>query len=286
VTTRRFTTRSGHVLVADTYGADDAPPVLLTHGGGQTRHAWNRTGERLAEAGYRVINLDLRGHGESDWSKAGDYSLDGFIADVEDVLAQITTGPIALVGASLGGMISLVATGEAAAHTTRLVLVDVVPRVEPAGAQRIVDFMLAHSDGFASLEEAADAVAAYIPERPRPKSNAGLEKNLRLRDGRLHWHWDPALLGPGGLRGSNAEVRLELAAATVSCPTLLVRGVLSDVVSPEGVERLRVLIPHLDLCDVAEAGHMVAGDRNDVFASAVVDFLSAPCPQAAPHAGR
>ncbi|MET0272580.1 MAG: alpha/beta hydrolase [Phenylobacterium sp.] len=272
--TIRFTNRDGLALVADEIGRADGPAVLLTHGGGQTRHAWSRTGERLAGAGYHVFNLDMRGHGESGWSGDQDYTLDAYVGDLVDVVSAIGGEPIALVGASLGGLISLVATGEDRAPTSRLVLVDVVPRIEPSGGRRISEFMQSRPDGFGSLEEAADAIAAYIPERPRPASNAGLEKNLRLRDGRWHWHWDPALMGARGIGRSLETSRVDRAAANVGCPTLLVRGVLSDVVSPAGVEHLRGLIPDLAVCDVADAGHMVAGDRNDVFASAVLEFLA------------
>jgi pimeloyl-ACP methyl ester carboxylesterase len=180
-----------------------------------------------------------------------------------------------LVGASMGGLTSLMATGEGKVHPRGLVLVDVAPRIEVSGSRRVRDFMRARPEGFASLEEVADAVAAYNPHRPRPRSLEGLKKNVRLRDGRWHWHWDPAFMTPIDDEPSRMidHERLADAARAVTVPTLLVRGLQSDVLSPEGAQELLSLIPGSKLADVAGTGHMVAGDDNDAFARAVVDFL-------------
>jgi pimeloyl-ACP methyl ester carboxylesterase len=159
----------------------------------------------------------------------------------------------------------------------------VTPRVELDGAMRIRDFMAGGMDGFASLEEAADAIASFIPNRPRPRDVSGLQKNLRRRDGaRWYWHWDPAFVhGRGGIDGQEGLVdhdRLAAAAADITVPTLLVRGRMSDIVSEEGVRELRELVPDAEVVDVAGAGHMVAGDRNDAFNDAVVEFVDRVVP--------
>jgi len=276
---------AGVRLVADAYGAPDSPPALLLHGGGQTRHAWGTTASVLADHGWRAYTVDLRGHGDSEWPADGDYSLDAFAADIRAMVATLPEIPV-LVGASLGGISSLVAIAESPDPIARaLVLVDVAPRMEPAGIQRITDFMTGHPDGFASLDEVADSVAAYNPHRPRPRNLEGLRKNVRQRpDGRWVWHWDPRFIGngPGASsgRGSPDETRsmtdqdrLEEAARAVTVPTLLVRGRVSDLLSEDGARQLLELIPHARLTDVAGAGHMVAGDRNDLFNEAVVAFL-------------
>ena len=142
--------------------------------------------------------------------------------------------------------------------------------------------MLGTLDGFASLEEVADAVAAYNPHRPRPTDLSGLRKNVRLRDdGRWYWHWDPAFL-LGGRRDEPRSVRnedrLEDAARAITVPTLLVRGRQSDVLSEAGAWHLVELVPHSRYVDVGGAGHMVAGDRNDAFNDAVVEFLRQELP--------
>ncbi len=259
-----------------TSGPRDGVPVLLLHGGGQTRHSWSALADRLAGAGYRAVAMDLRGHGESDWAADGDYSLDAFARDVEAVVAQLEGAPV-LVGASLGGMAALVAEGDATVEfSSGLVLVDIAPQIEPAGVDRIVGFMTAHTEGFASLDDAADAIGAYRPDRPRPADLSGLEKNLRRGpDGRWRWHWDPGFLDPGrGPSNRTNPARLDDAARRVQVPTLLVRGRQSDLLSEAGAQHFLGLVPQARFVDVADAGHMVVGDRNDAFSSAVLGFLA------------
>src|SRR5258706_585203 len=113
-TERRFLTADGIGLVADAWGDPARQPAILLHGGGQTRHAWKRTAAVLAGHGYYALAVDLRGHGESGWSPEGDYSMDRFAADVRAIAAQSAYKPI-LIGASLGGIASLIAEGEAEA---------------------------------------------------------------------------------------------------------------------------------------------------------------------------
>lgn len=273
-----FKGHGGIRLVFDEAGDPAARPVILLHGGGQTRHAWHRTLQQLGDAGYRALAYDTRGHGESEWSALGDYSPDALVADLLELIACQPTLPV-LVGASMGGMTSLVAIGESLQPIAAgLVLVDTAARLEAAGVERILDFMRAHTDGFDSLEDAAAAVAAYNPQRSRPNDRQGLKKNLRLHaNGRWYWHWDPRFL-EHATRNTDGEAlvlqdRREAAAARVRVPTLLVRGVHSDVVSIAGARALQALIPQAELVDVAEAGHMVAGDRNDLFSNAVITFL-------------
>ena len=265
----------GVQLAGHSYGHPANRPVLLLHGGGQTRHAWAGTGRRLAEAGFHAVALDLRGHGDSDWASDGDYSIDAFAADLRAVASTFDERP-AVVGASLGGGVALVAEGEATAPvSSAVVLVDIAHRVEMDGAMRILAFMTGRPEGFASLEEAADAIAEYLPHRPRPTDLSGLTKNLRQgADGRYRWHWDPALfqgdLTPASDQDSDRRV---LAARGLRVPTLLVRGRMSDLLSAEAAAEFLELVPHAEFVDVRDAGHMVAGDRNDVFTDAVAGFL-------------
>jgi len=274
--------RDGNRLAADVAGDPADPAAILLHGGGQTRHSWGTTLNALGSRGWYTLAVDLRGHGDSEWAGDGDYTLDAFAGDVLAIARTFDTPP-ALVGASLGGIASLAAIGE---HTDEavaraLVLVDVAPRIEQQGRERIGAFMAENmDDGFESLEEVADAIAAYNPHRPRPTNLDGLSKNLRERDGRWYWHWDPAFIG--GKLGGTDETRSSLidpdrlgkAARNLTVPTLLVRGRVSDLLSEEGAQELLQLVPHAQMVDVAGAGHMVAGDRNDLFNDAVVSFLS------------
>jgi pimeloyl-ACP methyl ester carboxylesterase len=273
----------GVTLGADVEGPDDGPPVLLFHGGGQTRHSWAGTLRALAADGWRAHSVDLRGHGTSDWPDDGDYTLSAFANDITAMVASLGR-PTALVGASLGGMASLMAVAGAAdqaATVSSLVMVDIAHRMEQAGRDRIGSFMNARPDGFESLEEVADAIQAYNPNRPRPKDLSGLAKNLRQRDdGRWVWHWDPRFLT--GLRGSIDETRassvepgfLTRAVQSLVIPTLLVRGRSSDLLSADAAQEFLELVPHAEFADGAGAGHMVAGDRNEVFNGAVLGFLA------------
>lgn len=280
--TVRVPGRGGLLLAADVGGPEDGPTVVLLHGGGQTRHSWSGTWRTLVDAGWRAWSLDLRGHGDSEWAADGDYSLDGFAGDILEVAAMVGRPPI-LVGASLGGLASMIAIAESPdqlATARALVLVDVAHHMEVEGRNRIGEFMTSHLDGFASLDEAADAIAAYNPHRPRPTDLSGLAKNLRQReDGRWAWHWDPAfVLGKFGsadeTRSSVIDPeRLARGVDSLRVPTLLVRGRQSDLLSEEGARDFLARVPHAEYADVAGAGHMVAGDRNEVFNQAILGFL-------------
>jgi pimeloyl-ACP methyl ester carboxylesterase len=271
----RFGRADGLSLAADVGGDPRAPAVILLHGGGQTRHSWGKALGELVAHGYHVISLDARGHGDSDWSNDADYGLDALSSDLRCVIATLPAAP-ALVGASLGGATALYTVGNASEQiASALVLVDIVPRVERVGAQRIYAFMRAHEEGFDTFEQAVNAVAEYYPHRPRPMDPSGLMKNLRLRgDGRLHWHWDPKIIQyPRRLEPPQFAEVLEQAATRVAIPSLLVRGLHSDIVSDEGVAALIRRLPALEVLDVGDAGHMVAGDKNDAFNQGVVEFL-------------
>lgn len=225
---------------------------------------------------FHVINLDARGHGDSDWSPTGDYRLEDLSADLMAIIEKLA-GPPALVGASMGGATALHAIGNSVGKqiARAMILVDIVPRLESEGSRKIGNFMRANPDGFANLEEAADAVAAYNPNRPRPRDPTGLMKNLRRRDdGRLHWHWDPRLLqAPTKPEPPTFVDKLVAACPDIKVPSMLVRGLESDIVSDQGVADIRRLIPQIEVFDVEGAGHMVAGDKNDAFNEAVIDFL-------------
>jgi pimeloyl-ACP methyl ester carboxylesterase len=253
VTTFEFEGVGGLRLVGDERGEPGNPTVVLLHGGG---------------------------HGESDWAADQDYRLSSFAGDVKAFVETRLDRPPFLIGASLGGLTSILLAGELAPGIARgIVLVDIVPDMEQAGANRIQQFMAEHArTGFASLEEVADAVAAYNPHRPRPTDLNGLRKNVRERDGRWYWHWDPAFVGGTAdlppTEISETERLMDDVGHIVDggTPVMLVRGRVSDLVSEEKAEQFRARFPTVEYVDVSGAGHMVAGDRNDAFTAAVVDF--------------
>lgn len=270
--TRVFVSADGVRLVADHAGDPAAPSIILLHGGGQTRHSWSRAVTRLASEGYQVINFDARGHGESDWSHSGAYRLSDRAADLAAITATLDQ-PFLLVGASLGGATAIKAVHEGL-RPAGLAMIDIVPEPDSKGIERIVTFMRGYPQGFADVAEAVAAVAAYNPRRTTPPDPRGLMKNLRQRDdGRFYWHWDPQILSHD-TASFHHEVQeaARCLSALPDLPVLLVRGLASDVVSPAGVAAFRDAVPHLEVLDVAGAGHMVAGDRNDAFNDGIVAF--------------
>jgi pimeloyl-ACP methyl ester carboxylesterase len=205
---------------------------------------------------------------------AGQYTVHTLAADIAAVLEQIGA-PVVIVGASMGGLTGILAAFRAGPQlVSGLILVDVVPRFESEGTARIRDFMTRHMHGFETLEQAADAIAAYLPHRRRPRNLEGLKKNLRQRQGRWHWHWDPAFVTSAGDDPFVDIEELEQAVQQLRIPILLVRGKLSDVVSPDGVEDFLGKVPHARFVELSDAGHTAAGDDNDAFSAAVVEFVT------------
>lgn len=275
---RHFEGFHGVKLAADVGGDPQHTPIILMHGGGQTRRSWGTAAAALIAREYYVVSVDLRGHGESGWPDDADYSIDAFVFDLCALMSALPR-PAVLVGASLGGVIGLLAAGEQRSRAAALVLVDIAPDMDRQGAANITGFMSAYPDGFATVEEAAEAVAAYLPHRPRPKDTSGLRKNLRVgAGGRFYWHWDPRLTSRTRARVAEMPARMNEATQHVTVPTLLVRGEHSELISEQAIASFRALLPGAEYVDVKGARHMVAGDENSLFNQAVLDFLSRRVP--------
>lgn len=277
----RFQLENGVSIAGDTYGDPSQQLVLFLHGGGQTRHAWGAAAQALADLGFYAVCTDHRGHGDSSWSNEGGYTLDVFARDLLQLLQHFDQEPI-IVGASLGGVSALRAEALSDEPVAKaLVLVDTTPRMEIAGMTRILKWMLDGLDGFATLEEAADAIAAYLPHRARRTDLTGLAKNLRLGDdGRYRWHWDPEMIRSwdpedwADAEAARREIAARIEAAKkLSLPVLLIRGRLSDVVSEDNAREFLEAVPHAEYVDLKDAAHMVAGDRNDAFTESVAEFI-------------
>tara|TARA_X000000368_G_scaffold34398_1_gene25194 strand:- start:2383 stop:3240 length:858 start_codon:yes stop_codon:yes gene_type:complete len=268
-------------IAATEWGDLKDPMVIMLHGGGQTRHSWKGSAFKIANLGFHVITYDLRGHGESFWDENGDYSFNSHKGDLIEIIEQ-NNKKANLVGASLGGMISLSLAGhkQDKEHCASLTMVDIGIRPNDKGSERIIGFMRSGIKGFSTIEEAADAVSAYLPNRKRPKDTSGLEKNLRLGDDkRYYWHWDPLFLADKGGNIKEREEReerfkqLEYSAQRVKAPTLLVQGALSDILTDEEKEHFVMTIPHSQFAKIDDATHMVVGDKNDIFAESIAKFL-------------
>ena len=276
--TERLTTPSGVTIEFDLWGEVKEDAILFLHGGGQTRHSWNTTADKIIQTGGCAITLDLRGHGDSDWSDDGEYKLSDFSADVAYLIGELEIQP-ALVGASLGGLVGIYLEGKyRPGSISALVLVDIVPNMNVAGADRVKDFMLEHSKtGFTSLLEVSELLSKYNPYREKSSDLDGLKKNLRKRGEKWFWHWDPMFIsserGEKNPDMRNPKVLNELC-SNISVPMLLVRGKLSDLVTEVEVDEFLRRYPSASFADVSGAGHMVVGDKNDVFAHEIIEFLN------------
>jgi pimeloyl-ACP methyl ester carboxylesterase len=285
----------GLVLAASVFAVDAAAcgaEVVFAHGFGQTRGAWSRTGQFLAAHGHRGFSYDARGHGGSQRNPDGlPYGGDQFADDLIIVAGERAQPPV-LVGASMGGLFGLIAESRWPGLFRALVLVDVTPRWERAGLERILGFMTAFPQGFDSLAHAAEVIAAYLPHRQGRKSPEELRELLREgADGRWRWHWDPRLIADMASGMEGHQDMLADAARAVGCPVLLISGGRSDLVSARTVEDFQSLVPHARHVQLSQATHMLAGDDNDAFTATVLEYLTAlppvaiePAPSAGPSA--
>jgi pimeloyl-ACP methyl ester carboxylesterase len=263
---------AGVTLAADAAGPADGPPILFLHGSGQTRQSWGKAIVEAGKRGYRAISVEQRGHGDSGWAPDGRYDLEVFAADLTAILDQLSGAPI-VVGASLGGLVGMMVAAAQPQRVRALVLVDITARIQTQGTSEVQAFMGSAPDGFASLEDAADAVAAYLPHRKRPTDTSGLARNLRERDGRYYWHWDPQMMSMGDNAKRRDPAPLEAAARSLTIPVLLVKGGRSRIVTADSAREFLEMVPHADFADIDGADHMVAGDANDAFNDAVFAFI-------------
>ena len=279
-----FTGEAG-TITGDVWAANDDTPtrtMLLLHGGGQTRHSWRRAALGFAHQGWSVVTVDARGHGASDWDPTADYETAAMARDVHCIVRQmpeideVSPVPPVIIGASMGAISALVAEAQFAPLASALVLVDVAPRLQMSGVDRIRDFIGGNLAGFADLTEVAEAVSAYQPGGGR-RNPERLRTSLRTgSDGRLYWHWDPAFADV--MRTMDIDHRHRLlteAAQNVSIPTLLVRGGRSDVVTPAAAQEFAALFTNASVVDIPGASHMLTGDDNSAFLNRANAFLNA-----------
>jgi non-heme chloroperoxidase len=262
----------GLELTGEAFGDPAAAPVLFFHGGGQSRSAWRRSARIVGDAGYYGISFDLRGHGDSDWAADGDYLLDAFGRDVETLLTQFSR-PVTLVGASRGGQAALVGGSRHPAKVRLIMLADVAPMMRDEGVDGIRAFFAASEAGFATLDQAADALARHL-HQPRMADTTRLAGAMRQDgSGCWHWRWDPATGFAEFLHPPSEGEAVLAAAARVTSPIVLVRAELSHLLTDEGVARFQELAPQLQLVTAKGVGHMFTADRNDGFAAELLDWL-------------
>ena len=251
------------------WGREGLPPLLLLHGGAQTAHSWDEVAPDLARD-HHVLALDQRGHGDTEWAPDGRYRRDDFVADVGAFLDDRGWPAATIMALSLGGL-NAIAFG--ATHPERirgLVVVDVTPTISQAGGKAIAA-QLALRD-FPSFEEAVARAQAFNPLRSAENIRERLRHALReLPDGRWSYKFDPGI-GGGGLETDFERLWEQVRA--LRCPTLLVRGAQSAILSREAAARFVHEVPGSTVIEVPGAGHSVMGDNPQGFVAAVRPFLA------------
>ncbi|WP_422342742.1 alpha/beta fold hydrolase [Parasphingorhabdus sp.] len=263
----------GLELVGSAYGDPEDPPVLFFHGGGQSRNAWLGSAKKVAVAGFYGVSIDLRGHGDSDWAKDGQYHLEDFGRDVEKLVQQFDR-PVTLVGASRGGQSALVGGSRQPKHVRLIMLADVSPDMQDEGIDGIRAFFAEGAKGFESLDQAADSLAKHLGQKriADPRKLAGSMR--RDTEDRWQWRWDPATGNAEFLHPPSENESLLAAAARVKSPLVMVRAELSHVLTDEGVDNFKKLAPQLEIMLARGVGHMFTADRNDGFATKLLDVLA------------
>jgi pimeloyl-ACP methyl ester carboxylesterase len=256
-------------------------PLLLLHGFGNEAHFWSDLAPAVAPY-YRTIALDLRGHGESDADPEGRYEHLSMARDLEAVTDALGLARVAIIGHSMGGRVALRYAGRNLARMAGLVLVDSGPELDARGTTRIRLETGKRSLTFESLSEYEELLAHLYPSA-RPRTLAALARTgLRRRsDGRYERKLDGDLirrqetLSEEQRRAwSEAESKaLWDALARVPCPTLVIRGAASDVLSAETAERMAETAPKGTFAEIAGAGHSVLLDNPDGFRQAITDFV-------------
>lgn len=254
------------------WGDPARPPLLCFHGITQTAHSWDEVAEALADE-YHVLCFDQRGHGDTSWPEDADYTRQSMAADIEALAVALGLPRFFLAGMSMGGINSMTFTAAHPERVAALVIVDVSPEIKKEGVENIRKFVQA-SDILDSFEAFVERAHAFNPRRSRENIESRLRHNLKqLPDGRWTWKYDPRLRGGMGRPGENPKGGLWDDVAKITCPTLLLKGDESDILSTDGATRLQEAIPGSSLVVIPGAGHSVMGDNPVAFTAAVRQFL-------------
>jgi pimeloyl-ACP methyl ester carboxylesterase len=255
--------------------SEDAEPLVLLHGIRLHARCWDHFA-RTIEAERRVLALDARGHGDSDWAP-GEYHLHDFYEDLLAVLDGCGVDRATLVGHSLGGRVALLFAHLHPDRVNRLVLVDIGPALPYTAMLR--DFSRVtetpHPREFESEQEAVDYLASILTRAPRFMIEESVRHGMRpAKNGGHTWKYDPSLGGPPLPRAGQREWDLWEAAASLSCPTLLLHGEHSQVVTEDMAARMAQDIGDFRAVKIAGAGHALFTEQPEAFAGHVRNFLN------------
>src|SRR5215471_31772 len=252
------------------WGSEGKPPLVLLHGGAQTAHSWDEFAP-VVRGDYHVYALDQRGHGDSDWAPDGDYSRQTQCEDVAAFVSTLQLSPFILAGLSMGGINTITYAARYPETVQAVIIVDVGPEIETRGRENIQNFT--RIDELDSFEAFIERAHRFNPRRSLENLRQRLSHNLKqLPSGKWTWKFDQQRLTAGGRSGIGPEGLWE-DVRKIRCPTLIVRGGESDILTPAAAERMRAVIPDSRVTVVPGAGHSVMGDNPAGFAAAVQEFL-------------
>jgi len=253
------------------WGNEEAQPMVLVHGYGAHAHQWDAFSRAMCSE-YHVLALDLRGHGDSEWSREG-YSETIFARDLAAFVGVLGLRAMVLAGLSLGGLVAMCYMAEHGDRVSRLVIVDIGPEIAPVAYQNVKQSLATTPDEFNSLEEAFQFARSRDDTSSDEDVHGSLRHDLRqLPGGRWGWKYDRLLRRPG-LDAWPGMPDLWPVLSNIRCPTLVVRGENSDILSPRVARRMAETLPHGRLVTVPGAGHNVPRDRPGAFLRVVRTFL-------------
>lgn len=271
----KFVTANGMRFHYLEWGSAANPPMLLLHGFAQTCHSWDFVALGFSDD-YRVIVLDQRGHGDSDWAADGDYSPETQQNDISAVVSEIGLEDFTLMGLSMGGRNSFTYAANNPDRVRALVIVDAGPQNMQQGTQNIRNFVQ-QDDELDSVDAFVERVLKYNPRRAPEQIRGSIMHNLKqLPNGKWTWKYDKRLRSPGRRMGSDPETEKRLWGylEALQCPTLLVRGGASDIIAMDTADKMHAAIPNSQLATIDGAGHLVMGDSPAGFQRAVTEFLA------------
>ena len=256
------------------WGTAGNPPLVLLHGLRGHAQVWDDVAAALC-ADYHVYALDQRGRGDTDHAPGGDYSTDAFVADLSGFVDAIGLDTFILFGHSMGGRNSMAFAGQYPQRLERLCIVDIGPRIEPAGGNRITGELRDLPPEFDAFEDALTHVQTgnrFASERVMRRRLAG--QTRQLPNGKIGWKFDPAIREQR-INGTAAPaVDLWPALERIACPTLVVRGTETDLLTAETARQMVDALPQGRMVEIQRAGHMVFEDNPDDFIAAVKDWLA------------
>jgi esterase len=254
------------------WGEINSPTILMLHGNAQQAHSWDFISLALSDK-YRIIALDQRGHGDSDWSPTSDYSTQEQVKDINSIISSLGLKEFHLVGHSMGGRNSYSWASQNSQLLKSLTIVDTGPDTQKVGRKRMQSFK-SLPDELSTFEEFAERIQQYTG-RPLEQVLGSLKYNIRQRsDGKWSWKYDKVMRDPNYQSQTITSINLWKMIPNISCPTLIIRGANSDVFNDNTMTRMQEAIPQCQIKTVPNAGHLVQGDNPVNFLEVYSQFLS------------